>query len=965
MPDIIIVPPDNGNWYPTPTGPTGPLNGPTGPTGPTGATGPQGDYSRYLGVYDTLADLQTANPSPVPTNWAFVRIANDNVNIRLYRRSNNAWVYDTIQLPVGATGATGPTGRTGATGPAGVIGSQGATGPTGPQGVSGLSGATGPTGAPGRGLNILGEYATLNALQTAHPTGSAGDAWLLADGSLVIWDTVSSSWVDVGNLEGPTGPTGPAGTAGVAGATGPTGAIGPMGPQGAQGSTGPTGPTGPTGLLGPVGPQGAVGPTGVAGPTGPTGARGDIGPTGPQGAQGFSGLAGDTGPTGPTGGLGPTGPAGQGYAGITSTSAISLNIGVKTFVLSAVNHPYVVGSRLRAINTTGNLTSFIEGFVTAVTVNSVTIESDNYFGTANAVLNSWRFTIAGDLGPIGPTGPQGPIGPTGAASTVAGPTGPTGTSGGIDLTITRNGSEYVINGITNPNITVIRGLRYRLDINTPGYTFRVQTTSGAYNAGSQYTTGFSTGFAAGVASGTVFWDVPFTGPTTLYFVAQEDSALNGSFTVTVAGPVGPTGPTGATGAASTVAGPTGPQGVVGPTGPQGIQGPTGPTGLAGAPGAQGATGAQGPQGIQGIAGTAGAAGAVGPTGAQGNTGPTGPAGASIYVLGSYNSLADLQTAHPVGATGDGYLINGVLFVWGGSQWVSAGAIQGPTGAQGPQGVTGPTGAQGNIGPTGAQGIQGPQGNVGPTGSQGIQGVQGPQGPTGPQGNLGPTGSQGPLGPTGPQGRGLNIYGSYASFVELQSSVTSPVLGEAYLVLGNLFVWDGDQWVNAGAVQGPTGAQGPTGPTGATGATGAQGLSITGPTGATGPLPFTIIGTWQQGLAYSPGQAVFYDTPTLKGTYVRRNNTSTPGITPVDDPGNWQVVVAAAIGNTGPTGPQGLTGLQGPTGPTGIQGPTGPTGSQGLLGPTGPTGTTLLNVDGGSPVSNYGAVINIDSGGVVQ
>ena len=142
-----------------------------------------------------------------------------------------------------------------------------------------------------------------------------------------------------------------------------------------------------------------------------------------------------------------------------------------------------------------------------------------------------------------------------------------------------------------------------------------------------------------------------------------------------------------------------------------------------------------------------------------------------------------------------------------------------------------------------------------------------------------------------------------------------------------------------------------------------GAGPTGATGATGPQPFTIVGTWQSGISYQPNQAVFYDTPTLKGTYVRRNNNSTPGITPVDDPANWLVVVAAAIGNTGPTGPTGLQGIQGIQGVTGPTGSTGPTGNQGLLGPTGPTGTTLLNVDGGGPATNYGGVITINGGDV--
>ena len=941
MADIIIVPPDNGSWFPTPTGPTGILNGPTGPTGATGPTGLQGEYAQFLGTFATLTELNTAYPTPTPNQWAFVRIAGDTTNIRVYRRSSNAWVYDTLPLPAGATGATGPTGRTGATGPQGNQGNAGVTGPTGPQGVSGISGTTGPTGAPGQGLNLLGEYATLTALTTARPTGTAGDAWLLANGNLIIWDTPTSAWKNVGNLEGPTGATG---SAGPTGSTGPQGALGPVGPQGAQGATGATGTQGPTGLAGPKGDTGNAGPQGISGLQGPTGPTGILGPTGGQG------------------------PRGVGYGTVTSVSAVTYGAGTKTFTLANADHAFVSGMRVRAI-LQSNSSVFIEGLAT-ISNNGLTLSIivDNGQGTPGTIYSNWIFGVTGEIGAIGDTGPTGPTGATGAASIVAGPTGPAGTSGGIDLAVSANATpNYVINGLTNPNITVIRGLRYRLTINTVGNRFRVQTTQGAYNAATQYTDGFTN---LGIETGTIFWDVPFTGASTLYVVSQDNSNLNAIFTLTAAGPQGATGPTGATGAASTVVGPTGSQGVIGPigpTGPTGAQGNTGGQGIAGLPGAQGPTGAQGPQGNAGATGAPGSAGAVGATGASGVAGPTGAAGASIYVLGTYNDYAALVAAHPFGATGDGYLVNGNLFVWGGSTWINAGFIQGPTGAtgaQGAQGLLGPTGAQGNQGTQGIQGVVGPVGPTGATGAQGTQGIQGVQGITGP---TGATGAQSTVaGPTGPQGVGLQIKGTFNTYAELLSAVPTGTTGDGYLVAGQLFVWQGVQWANAGTVQGPTGVIGATGPTGAQGVIGLTGATgATGATGSTGAAPFTIIGTWQQGITYSPGQAVFYDTPTLKGTYVRRNNTSTAGITPLEDPANWLALVAATIGVTGPTGPQGLTGLTGVQGPTGNLGPTGPTGNQGLLGPTGPTGTTLLNVDAGTPDTNYGGVDVIDSGGVIQ
>ena len=55
----------------------------------------------------------------------------------------------------------------------------GAIGPQGPQGEKGPQGEQGPAGQDGASYTVKGLYATLPALQSAHPTGSAGDAWFV------------------------------------------------------------------------------------------------------------------------------------------------------------------------------------------------------------------------------------------------------------------------------------------------------------------------------------------------------------------------------------------------------------------------------------------------------------------------------------------------------------------------------------------------------------------------------------------------------------------------------------------------------------------------------------------------------------------------------------------------------------------------------------------------------------------
>ena len=93
----------------------------------------------------------------------------------------------------------------------------GATGPQGPQGEKGPQGEQGPAGQDGASYTVKGLYATLSALQSAHPTGSAGDAWFVGtseDNRVYQWDVDQAAWVNVGALKGPKGDTGAAGADG-------------------------------------------------------------------------------------------------------------------------------------------------------------------------------------------------------------------------------------------------------------------------------------------------------------------------------------------------------------------------------------------------------------------------------------------------------------------------------------------------------------------------------------------------------------------------------------------------------------------------------------------------------------------------------------------------------------------------------------------------------------------------------
>jgi hypothetical protein len=122
-------------------------------------------------------------------------------------------------------------------------------GSTGPQGVQGLAGTVG---------TIIGTYQSLEALQTAVPTGKPGEFYYISP-DLYIWDSVNNQWKNIGPIAGPQGVQGLQGVAGPQGAAGPTGPQGAAGPQGFSGARGAPGPTGPQGIQGVQGRAGTIG----------------------------------------------------------------------------------------------------------------------------------------------------------------------------------------------------------------------------------------------------------------------------------------------------------------------------------------------------------------------------------------------------------------------------------------------------------------------------------------------------------------------------------------------------------------------------------------------------------------------------------------------------------------------------------------------------------------------------------
>lgn len=109
----------------------------------------------------------------------------------------------------------------------------------------------------------------------------------------------------------------------------------------------------------------------------------------------------------------------------------------------------------------------------------------------------------------------------------------TGSGGGTTVartyTVTNSGTgAYLIDGVANPTLTLVRGQTYDLTINAAGHPFHFQTVAPPYSSGNLYTTGVTN---SGTASGTIRFVVPYDAPATLYYVCQFHSSMGGTVNI--------------------------------------------------------------------------------------------------------------------------------------------------------------------------------------------------------------------------------------------------------------------------------------------------------------------------------------------------------------------------------------------------------------------------------------------------
>lgn len=322
--------------------------------------------------------------------------------------------------------------------------------------------------------------------------------------------------------------------------------------------------------------------------------------------------------------------------------------------------------------------------------------------------------------------------------------------------------------------------------------------------------------------------------------------------------------------------------------------------------------------------------------------PSVPSGKALYIAFAANDVRRLCSIEDI------------------SEMVNAGEFVGPQGPKGEKGDKGDPGEKGvdgtvafeSLTPEQKESLRGVSitavsidvdGNLTITFSDGdsenVGNIMGPQGVQGPKGDKGDVGLQGPVGPQGPRGEkgeqgndgtSLNVLGTKESEADLPLSAEK---NDAYLIDGEMWIFDGTNWNNAGKIQGPQGPVGPQGPKGDPGPQGVKGdpgekgeQGVQGLKGDTGPKG-------EQGSVGPKGE---------QGDTGARGITFTPV---VDSEGNisWS--------NDG--------GLESPQ-TVNITGPQGDTGAKGDTGPQGEKGTTFIpsvDTDGNISWSNTDGIAN--------
>ena len=93
--------------------------------------------------------------------------------------------------------------------------------------------------------------------------------------------------------------------------------------------------------------------------------------------------------------------------------------------------------------------------------------------------------------------------------------------------VNSDSSDYLINGVADPALTLYRGRTYTFSINATGHPFWIKTNA-VTGTGSAYTNGVT---GNGTAVGTLTFTVPTNAPNTLHYICQIHATMTGTLNI--------------------------------------------------------------------------------------------------------------------------------------------------------------------------------------------------------------------------------------------------------------------------------------------------------------------------------------------------------------------------------------------------------------------------------------------------
>ena len=375
-------------------------------------------------------------------------------------------------------------------------------------------------------------------------------------------------------------------------------------------------------------------------------------------------------------------------------------------------------------------------------------------------------------------------------------------------------------------------------------------------------------------------------------------------------------------------GTSGTSGTSGINGENGENGTSGTSGVNGENGTSGTSGENGTSGVNGENGTSGTSGIDGMAGAEGEAGTSGTSGEN----GTSGVNGENGTSGTSGRDG----VNGEHGTSGTS------GENGTSGTSGESGTSGVNGENGEHGTSGTSGINGENGEHGTSGTSGINGENGEHGTSGTSGINGENGENGTSGTSGIDGNdgndgapgvGINFKGVVSTQENLPEIAED---GDAYMTedTDSLWIWNGENWIDGGSIQGPAGTSGTSGRNGINGENGTSGTSgVSGSKGDQGDQgPAGTSGTsGENGSKGDQGPAGTSGTSGRDGINGEHGTSGTSG----------------ENGSKGDQGPAGTSGTSGENGTSGTSGTSGINGEHGTSGTSGADGTNGINGTSGT------------------